>query len=285
MGQILFPTDLGNSAKNAFVYALQIANVMELEIHTLHVYRQVDLDALHAVYEMDDIYKTVDLERFGSFKKHIEELRKIAIKHNMSHINLTHSLVEGKIENSILRVAKEEEADYIVMGTMGANFLKEIFVGSIAGEVMEKAPCWVFSIPVNLEFDGKIDQIVVTTSFQKEEATALRQVAAFAEKFDAHVRCIHVDIRHTADLSDKMSVFQAQFSDLQNVSFSVLPGNYVEETIGEYVKENQIDLVCMLTHERNFFEELFNYSNAKKLSYHLRTAVGAIPAATVKSAD
>ena len=285
MGQILFPTDLSNSATNAFIYALHIAHHLDMDIQTLHVYRKLDLEAVHMLHQMDDIYDTMDLERFGSFKGHIEELRDLAVENNMSHIKLSHSLIEGKTEETILSEARNEKVNYIVMGTMGANFLKEIFLGSIAGEVMEKAPCWVFSIPVNLEFDGRIDRIAVTTDFTSDEAAALRNVAEFAKRFDAKVYCIHVDTTHTSDIHNVMDKFQSQFSGMDNVEFQVLEGQYVESAVGDFVKDNQIDLVCMLTHKRGFFEELFNYSNAKKLSYHLKTAVGAIPVDTIKKGE
>jgi nucleotide-binding universal stress UspA family protein len=47
----------------------------------------------------------------------------------------------GKPAAEILQVAREEEADLIVMGTHGRTGLHHLSLGSVAAEVTRRAPC------------------------------------------------------------------------------------------------------------------------------------------------
>jgi nucleotide-binding universal stress UspA family protein len=52
----------------------------------------------------------------------------------------------GKPAEEILRVAREEGVDLIVMGTHGHTGLHHLILGSVAEEVTRHAPCPVFTI-------------------------------------------------------------------------------------------------------------------------------------------
>ncbi len=52
----------------------------------------------------------------------------------------------GKPAEEILRVAREEGVDLIVMGTHGHTGLRHLLLGSVAEEVTRHAPCPVFTI-------------------------------------------------------------------------------------------------------------------------------------------
>jgi nucleotide-binding universal stress UspA family protein len=52
----------------------------------------------------------------------------------------------GDVTGEILRAAKEEEFDLIVMATHGTTGWREFVLGSITGEVVRMAPCPVLTI-------------------------------------------------------------------------------------------------------------------------------------------
>jgi universal stress protein A len=58
-------------------------------------------------------------------------------------------LVEGDPARAVLRAAKETHCDLIVMGTHGRTGLNRLLRGSVAEEVVRKAPCpvWVVKDP------------------------------------------------------------------------------------------------------------------------------------------
>jgi nucleotide-binding universal stress UspA family protein len=55
-------------------------------------------------------------------------------------------LVEGPAATAILQTATETHCDLIVMGTHGRTGLKRLLMGSVAEEVVRKAPCPVMIV-------------------------------------------------------------------------------------------------------------------------------------------
>jgi nucleotide-binding universal stress UspA family protein len=55
-------------------------------------------------------------------------------------------VVTGQAADSIVRVARERDADLIVMGTRGRTGLKHAVLGSVAEKVVRLAPCPVLTV-------------------------------------------------------------------------------------------------------------------------------------------
>jgi nucleotide-binding universal stress UspA family protein len=73
------------------------------------------------------------------------ELQDFAHKHLKAPMPLESRVGVGKPAEEILRVAREQGVDLIVMGTHGRTGLRHLF-GSVAEEVTRHAPCPVFTI-------------------------------------------------------------------------------------------------------------------------------------------
>jgi nucleotide-binding universal stress UspA family protein len=61
-------------------------------------------------------------------------------------VRVEHRLGGGEAAAEILRVARESGADLIVMGTQGRTGLSRVLIGSVAEDVLRKAPCQVLTI-------------------------------------------------------------------------------------------------------------------------------------------
>jgi nucleotide-binding universal stress UspA family protein len=164
------------------------------------------------------------------------------------------------------------------MGTQGASGLKEFFLGSVTGEVMENAHCPVVGVPVKGSFGASIKDIAFTVNFEEAEAKALKKVIAFAQDFGSQIHCLHVDVSHTHELTHKMDSWKAKFAENKNVQFQVIGGTSVVKDVLAYVEKHDIDMLAMLTHKRNFFQELFTFSYTKKLAYHAHKPLLALQA-------
>jgi universal stress protein A len=57
----------------------------------------------------------------------------------------------GKPAEEILRLAREEKVDLIVMGTHGHTGLRHLLLGSVAEAVARDAPCPVFPVRIGVE--------------------------------------------------------------------------------------------------------------------------------------
>lgn len=277
MQKILFPTDFSSPADNAFIYALKIAKKLGAKIYTLHVYQRPDISKVQLPDNLKEVYDNIEFEEFENYRDKIPHLHKIAEANDLTGIPMANIMEEGEVEETILKVAKQEKIDLIVLGTKGASGLREIFIGSTAGEILENAHCMVLAVPEKALFDGVIDNIAITTEYKEpEELVALNKVVDFAKLFDANVYCVNVDLAHTADLDRKMEKWQQKFSGNGKVQFRVLGGTDIQESLSQFINEEKIDILAMLTRRRNFFQELFHYSMVKKMAYHLSTPVMGI---------
>ncbi len=282
MKKILFPTDFSETANNAFIYALNVAKKMNASILTLHTYALPDVGTaigFNLPHQLSEFYDNIDINELENFRAALPALRKIADDNGFDQIGMRHALVSSASPKfTIVDVAKEENVDMIVMGTDGATGFKEIFVGTNAAEVMENAECPVLVVPSRANFRGTISKIAVTTEYKKEEEKALDQTLAFAKLLEADVTCINVDIYHTHQFYDRMQLLKNKYKDEKGIAFKVLEGNSIEHTILNYLQEEKVDLLVMLTHKRSFIEELFAFSISKKMAYHSKTPIMCIQA-------
>ncbi|HMR44260.1 MAG TPA: universal stress protein [Saprospiraceae bacterium] len=276
MKKILFPTDFSEAANHAFIYALRIAKKLKAEIITLHVYERPDVKALHLPHTLAEVYESIDLETFEDFRDAVPALHKIAEANGLSGVNFSNAIQEGEIVPTIIRFARKNDVDMIIMGTKGAGWLKEIFIGSVAGEVLENAPCPVLAIPTDAHFDGRIDKIAITTNFEESEKIALLKLVDWATAFDARVYCVHVDTSHTENLTHKMDALRQEFAGVKNLQFINLDDTDLMKALSEFVEKERIDMLAMLTRKRGFFEELLHYSKVKSMSYHTNIPILSI---------
>jgi nucleotide-binding universal stress UspA family protein len=171
-------------------------------------------------------------------------------------------------------VVKNEKIDYVVMGTKGATGLKETFLGSNTGSVITEVNAYVISVPEDSEYEG-IKNIVFTTRFNEEDKKALKKVLELAKIFGAKVHCLYVKNKKTnvndVIIQDWKFLFKGE-----NIEFHILENEDVKQTILNFTKSYEIDLLAMLNYKRGFFEELFRQSLTQKLSYHLQVPLLAI---------
>lgn len=283
MPRILFPTDFSDAANNAFMYALRVADRLNADLLALHVYHVPVIKKASLPHTLLEFYEHIESEEFKDFQDHLPILHDIAAKDNRSHVPLRSALVKSEhAVKAITKTAQEEEADMIIMGTKGATGLKEIFIGSVAGEVMELANIPVLAVPQDARFDGQIDKIAVTTEFKDEEIAAIRRVVDFAAHFEASVSCINVDLAHTESFLNRTETFKQQLDiDYQKFDIQILDGTSIRAAISGFMEDEKIDILAMVTHRRSFFQELFRFSRAKEMAYHLRTPILSIQSHTL----
>lgn len=275
MKKILFPTDFSEVSKNAFVYALKLAENIDAEIITLHVYE------LPVVNNTDgfpsylvEIYDVVEMSQFESYKGQIPLLRDIAEANNLGHIKLSHELLMGDLIGNIKEISKKERIDYVVLGTKGASGLKETFLGSTAADVLSNTDAIVLAIPEKSHY-SQIKNIAFTSRFREKDRAALMKLLKLANGFDAKVHCLYVKTPNS-DLKDVVLADWKLLFKNENVDFHIVKNENVEETILHFTETENIDLLAMLHYKRSFLEGLFHFSLTKKIVHHVQIPILAL---------
>ena len=265
MKKILFPTDFSKTANNAFVYALEMAKFIKAELIVLHVYDLPPVSYEGYPTYVADVYESIELSNFENFKDQVPLLRKIAEEHNLDSIQMSHVLEQGDLIGVMKRIVKDEKIDLIVMGTSGATGLKELFLGSNAGTVIEKIPILSLTVPNKAKFD-KIKKIGLTTRYSRKDKIALKQVLEFATQINAKVKCLYV---RTFDSNIKQTVIDKWKQDFKNqpVEFFIIPSEDVKGTIADFLIQKDIDILAMLSYKHNFFDNLLGKSLIKTFAF------------------
>jgi nucleotide-binding universal stress UspA family protein len=266
MKKILFPTDFSDVSKNAFIYALKLADAIDAEIITLHVY-QLDSPAyLDVSIYLQEIYEYEELTNFENYKDEIPVLRKIAEANNLSDVKISNVLLQGNLVNEVVKLSKKENIDFIVMGTKGVTHLREIFLGTVATKIMNESKAIVLAIPEKCEYKP-IEKILFTTKYDIKDIEALKKTQNLANVFHSHIDCLNVKPPHTTDKDDFVVDFKNVFKD-QNVDFHSVLSNDVEGEVLNFIEKNSINMIAIHVHHRSFFQKLFDVSLSKKLAFH-----------------
>lgn len=267
MKKILFPTDFSEVANNAFVHALEFANVVNGELILLHSFELPIYDNQFFPENYTVIYDSVQLSQFDMFKEEVPKLRSIAEERKLDKIKLSHRLMDGNLLYNIKKSIKEDKIDFIVMGTSGATGWEAFFLGTNTGAVLTAVDVPVLSVPLEAKYE-KIKTIGFTTRYRTKDKKALKDVLKIAKKMNANIRCLYVK---TAD-SDVSEVtiknWEEEFSE-EPVQFSVIPSDDINGTIIDFILFKEIDVLAMNTYKRNFFVELFRPSLVQKFSNRL----------------
>lgn len=267
MKKILFPTDFSNVSKNAFIYALKLADAIGAEIITLHVY-EVDTPAyLDVSIYLQEIYEYEELSDFENYKDEVPVLRKIAEDNNLAHVKISNVLIQGYLVSEVVTLSKKENVDFIVMGTRGVTHLREIFLGNTTTKVMNECNATVLAIPEKCQY-VPIDKILFTTKFHMRDIEALKKVLDFANVFHSHIDCLNVKPPHTVYKDDFVVDFKNVFKD-QKIDFHSVLSNDVEGVILNFIEKNKINMIAIHVRHKSFFQKLFEVSIAKKLAYHI----------------
>ncbi len=152
MKNILVPTDFSEFSRLALDYAITIARTFKASIILIHVTPEKELDSIRQISpylepgRIEELLKGRESEDRKRLNEFIPPEKKEGIKTEAIHRVGTPFL-------EIIKVAKEKEADLIVMATHGRSGLSHILFGSVAEKVVRKSTCPVLSIrPPEHEF-------------------------------------------------------------------------------------------------------------------------------------
>lgn len=274
MKKILFPTDFSETAENAFVHALEFAKIVNGELILLHSFELPVYDAQFFPENYGTVYDSLQLSQFDMFKDEIPKLHAIADARNLNHIKMSHRLMDGNLLYNIKNAIKEENIDFIVMGTSGATGWEAFFLGTNTGNVLTAVDVPVLSIPLEAKFK-KIETIGFTTRYRTKDKKALKEVLKIAIKTNAKVKCLYVQTNNSDVDTSTIKEWEEDFQG-EPVQFSIIPSEEVQDTIADFILFKGIDILAMLTYKRNFFVELFKPSLTQKFSNKLSIPVLAL---------
>jgi nucleotide-binding universal stress UspA family protein len=141
--KILCPTDFSENSEHALQYALTLATLSQAELRLFHVVEPITYPQSTQLFEpvLDEVELMMKME--AAFQTQLED-QVSALKDEYPKI--TGKLVRGNTFLEIIRVARDDDVDMIVMGTHGRTGLAHVLIGSVAEKVVREAPCPVLTV-------------------------------------------------------------------------------------------------------------------------------------------
>ena len=140
---ILVPTDFGEAADAALMYARELAGRFGATLHVIHVAENIFLKAYGAeTYGPLAADMQRDLEEAA--RKQLDEL--LTDSDGSGPPTKRAILTSGSPSFTIVEYANDNAIDLIVMGTHGRGALAHLVMGSVAERVVRLAPCPVLTV-------------------------------------------------------------------------------------------------------------------------------------------
>ncbi|HEY0274102.1 MAG TPA: universal stress protein, partial [Chitinophaga sp.] len=181
----------------------------------------------------------------------------------------------SRSENQLLpayidQVARQEQADLIVMGITGGSGLEEVLLGSNTLDVMKETRTPLLIVPAGATFT-EINTVVFACDFRKvTETLPVRPLQQFLDVFRARLFVVNVDHekRHfTAETPFETLVMDTLLADYSPEYRFLENENVVEGIIG-FAEAEKAGLIITIPRQHGFLAGLFHRSRTRQLAFH-----------------
>jgi len=136
MNKILVPLDFSAASETALSYATSLAKESGASLLLVHV------EERPIAYGAGEFYVgAADVDTSEELTARLQ-----AVTPTDQQVAYAHRMLSGEPAPAIVHLAEEEKVDLIVMGTHGHTGLMRLLMGSVAEEIVRKAPCPVFTL-------------------------------------------------------------------------------------------------------------------------------------------
>lgn len=142
--RILVPTDFSHTAEVALRYGSALTNALQATLHLIHVIENVNPTGGRVAGERyapppAGLIEGMELEMREQLKAALAAVQPQPLK-------FTLAVREGSPFVEIVRYARDNNIDLIVMGTHGRGAVAHMLLGSVADNVIRRAPCPVLTV-------------------------------------------------------------------------------------------------------------------------------------------
>ena len=279
MKTIMVPTDFSPNANKALDFAVEIASGARASIILVYVNDLLDTPFRE---------KTALENKYGLPGEEAAEMELEMICKNIREsmrLDVTYQVFGGTVTSAILDAAKENNASLVVMGTLGNTGFKEKLVGSITAVIISKSDIPVMAVPILSEWQIPKNIMMAVNHFDERPANT-EMVFKIARLFNSKVTVAVFTDEDDAEAADYLENTRGIISygqELESIYKDIkvdavrLYGHKFQESIDEFIAANQVDMLVMFTHKRNFIESVFNKSVSSKMSYHTNIPLITIP--------
>ena len=276
MKKIIVPVDFSIHSENALKTAALLAKKTNATIIALHM-----LDIQEVNLSESPSYQQ---EKAVFFLKLAEKkISEFLQKDFLEDLKVVPLIKHYKIFSEVNQVAKEVNADLIVMGSHGVSGLKEFFMGSNTEKVIRFSEVPVFVVKKELK-DTDFKDVVYATDFSEESIPAFKNMLKTLDVFNAKKHILYVNLPNenfkTSPEMDAIAhgfLMKAECNTDRLINVNFVCERSIEKGILNFSNAVGADLITTATHGRTGLSHIFSGSISEDLSNH-----AALPIMTFK---
>jgi len=266
MKKIIIPVDFSQHSEYALETAAELAKQHNAELIVMHM-----LELSESIFSSSSSEKNEETafmlmvanKRFESFldKPYLED------------IEVTPMIKHHKVLKEVAEVAKNINADLIVIGSRGHSDYDGVFTGSNTEKVVRYSSIPVLVVkskPKSVNFND----IVLATDFSEESVSAVRNAVELLNELSKNVTLLHINLPNlnflsTVEVEERIASF-LNLANLEENSFSIarIADHDIEDGIINYTNRTEKDAIAMITHGRKGLSHLFGGSISEDLVNH-----------------
>ncbi len=267
MKNIIVPVDFSNHSEYALKTAALLAQKNDATIYALHMLDMQEMSLSESevyLHEKTAFFLKLAEKRFHDFLK----------KEYLKNIKVVPIIKHYKVFKEVDAIAKEVNADLIIMGSHGASGFKEFFIGSNTQKVIRHANVPVLVIKnemANIEFTD----IVVASDFSSESIPAFQKMLKTLEPMNAKKHIVYVnapfDSFKTTPEMDALAdefLMKLEGNTDRKINVHFVCARTILQGILDFSNSVGADLIAVITHGRTGFANFMEGSVAEDVTNH-----------------
>lgn len=271
METIFCPTDFSPASENAIRYADQLAHWLQARIILFHnIYEPLR----PAIKSFGGVHYAEPIRDAGYRQQQLDQLHawreKFAGTGGSQPVRYETKIRYGPTQDNIAEEAQRNHANVIVLGSKERQGLKQLFTGSVVGDVVRQSPCPVLIVPADTAFQP-ITKIVFAISLLDQNSADLAFLARLATLFQAKIFFLHILTQYSGSERQQVEAAFEQFRQSlpsTPAALHVETHDNIESGIVQFTRQLQADLLVMGYHPHSFLEGLILGDRTKSMASH-----------------
>ena len=271
MENIIVGIDFSKGSECAIELSVDIANRMGLDLKMVYV--------SSTSQESDNSSK-------AEVQTKIEELVK-KYQPRLTSTVMSYEITEGKVSQELARIAKQDEAVMVVVGTHGTSGYEKDWIGRNAYKTIEDTECPVLTIRENFDFNKELENIVLPIDSSMDTRQKVPFTIKMAKLFNSKIHILGLySSESIIPMVDKYIDQVEKFIKTYNIEYTVEKTgseNITNSTL-EYAEKMNADLIVIMTEQEKKLANIVLGSYAQQMIHHSMVPVLTIHPEEINSA-
>ena len=275
MGTIVIATDFTTAAHNATLYGIQLAKGLDANVLLLHVCKPAAISA--------------DMIRMVTNQELLDESQQqlAAEAASLVHFDVAIEVrsVIGNPTDTIIAVAREVDASWIIVGMKAKEKTMRKIFGTTVVSLYAHSPAPVIVVP---EYAAYTPPATIALANDIEDDASLHMLnplQQLGQRFQSYMFIVRVVGNESKEFHEKYKKptrIKWHLKELHS-SFEFLNDEDVAHAINQFVKDQNVDLVAMISREKTIFERIFTRSHIKEMIFQANVPLVILPADNVQT--